>query len=107
MSGGPSGTSQPFAIYNGGTNYYVNDSSTVGDTLTTAVGNNANSGKAPNAPLADIQAVLSEYNPGAGAVIHVDAGTYHDGAQPHADRGQRRAEYCRPDDRNGPAQPEQ
>ncbi|MGA2498773.1 MAG: right-handed parallel beta-helix repeat-containing protein [Tepidisphaeraceae bacterium] len=70
------GTSQPFAIYNGGTDYYVNDSSQVGDTLTTAIGNNANSGKSSSSPVADIQAVLSQYNPGAGATIHVDTGTY-------------------------------
>ncbi|MFI5378942.1 MAG: right-handed parallel beta-helix repeat-containing protein, partial [Tepidisphaerales bacterium] len=70
------GTSPPFAIYNGGTDYYVNDASQAGDAITTAIGNNANSGKAPNAPLADIQAVLTQYNPGAGATIHVDTGTY-------------------------------
>ena len=71
-----SATSTPFAIYNGGTDYYVNDSSQTGDVLTTAVGNNANTGKSPSSPLADIQAVLSQYNPGAGAMIHVDTGTY-------------------------------
>ena len=70
------GTSQPFGIYNGGSDYYVNDSSTTGDLLTTAVGKNTNSGKTPDSPLADIQAVLSEYNPGAGATIHVDTGSY-------------------------------
>ncbi|MFI5378326.1 MAG: right-handed parallel beta-helix repeat-containing protein, partial [Tepidisphaerales bacterium] len=70
------GTSPPFAIYNGGTDYYVNDASQTGDAITTAVGNNANSGKSPNVPLADIQAVLTQYNPGAGATIHVDTGTY-------------------------------
>jgi len=70
-------TSQPFAISNGGTDYYVNDSSQTGDSLTTAIGNNANSGKSPGAPMADIQAVLADYNPGAGDTIHVDAGTYN------------------------------
>ena len=71
-----SATSPRFAIYNGGSDYYVNDSSTVGDTLTTAVGSNSNSGKSPSSPLADVEAVIAEYNPGPGAVIHVDAGTY-------------------------------
>lgn len=70
------GTSGPFAIYNGGADYYVNDSSLAGDSITTASGNSANSGKSPDSPLADIQAVLAQYNPGAGATIHVDAGTY-------------------------------
>jgi parallel beta-helix repeat protein len=71
------GTSQPFFIANSGNAYYVNDSSTTGDVYTTAVGNNANSGKSPSAPMASIEAVINTYHPGAGDTIYVDNGTYN------------------------------
>ena len=73
----PQGVSdQPFQITNAGHDYYVNDNSTTGDAFTTAVGDNANSGKSPAAPMASLQALLNAYRLGAGDVVHVDTGTY-------------------------------
>jgi len=69
-------SSQPFSIAPAGNIYYVNGSSTVGAVYTTAVGNNANNGKTPATPMASIEAVLNDYQPGAGDVIEVDTGTY-------------------------------
>ncbi len=40
-----------FTIASSGIHYYVNDNSTAGDLLTTAVGNNLNSGKSPSEPM--------------------------------------------------------
>src|SRR5690606_41292493 len=51
VDGEPTDTSdQGFLIANAGTAYYVNDGSLAGDEYTTAVGDNANSGKTPDAP---------------------------------------------------------
>ncbi len=73
----PQGVSdQPFQITNAGHDYYVNDNSTAGDAFTTAVGDNANSGKSPAAPMASLQALLNAYSLQAGDVVHVDTGTY-------------------------------
>ena len=71
------GTSQPFLLANGGNNYYVNDGSKAGDQYTTQVGNDANSGKSPDQPLASLAALLRAYPIGPGANIYVDAGTYN------------------------------
>ena len=71
------GTSdEAFLIANGGHDYYVNDASPAGDVFTTAVGNNANSGKTPDRPMATLAALLDAYDLDPGDVIHVDAGTY-------------------------------
>ncbi len=73
----PAGVShQTFLITNAGRNYYINDKSTAGDEYTTAVGNNLNSGKSPDAPLASLQALLHAYRLGARDTVFVDAGTY-------------------------------
>ena len=56
--------------------YYVNASST-GGYYTTAGGDDANDGKTPSTPMASIQAVLNAYDPGSGATIYVDSGTYN------------------------------
>jgi ELWxxDGT repeat protein len=53
--------------------FYVNDSSTTGDTLTTAIGNDNNPGTA-EAPFATIQKAVQEA--GDGSIIYVDAGSY-------------------------------
>ena len=53
ISGAIGGTSQPFLLANGGTNFYVNDASQAGDQYTTAPGNDANSGKSPDQPMAN------------------------------------------------------
>ncbi len=66
----------PFLIVNSGQHFYVNDASTVGDVFTSAIGNNANSGRAPDQPLASIAALLAAYDLDAGDIIHVDAGAY-------------------------------
>ena len=69
-------TPEPFLITNSGHDYYVNDNSKAGDVYTTAVGNNANSGKSPDQPVASLPALLTAYSFGPGDVIHVDTGTY-------------------------------
>ena len=68
--------SQNFQIVNPGTNYYVNDAGTAGDVFTSAVGDNANSGKSPDAPMASLAALLLAYDIDPGDTIYVDAGTY-------------------------------
>ncbi|HZZ44157.1 MAG TPA: right-handed parallel beta-helix repeat-containing protein [Tepidisphaeraceae bacterium] len=83
-------SAQPFTIAPSGVVYYVNDSSTAGDSYTTAIGNNANDGKTPATPMASIEAVINSYHPGVGATIEVDAGTYtlfHAIILPSADTG--------------------
>ncbi len=65
-----------FLLSNSGADYYVNDVSQVGDLLTTAVGNNANTGKSPGSPMSSLAALLAAYDLDAGDVIHVDAGQY-------------------------------
>ena len=57
---------------NGGTDYYVNDSSTVGDVFTSAPGDNAASGKDAAHPMASISALLAAYDLDPGDIIHVD-----------------------------------
>jgi uncharacterized repeat protein (TIGR01451 family) len=70
-------TAESFLVTNNGHDYYVNDNSTAGDVFTTAVGNNANSGKSPDQPVASLPALLTAYTFGPGDVIHVDTGTYN------------------------------
>jgi hypothetical protein len=77
LSGSVTGTSQPFLLANGGTSFYINDGSLAGDQYTTAVGNDANSGKSPDQPLASLAALQRAYPIGAGDTIYVDAGTYN------------------------------
>ncbi len=87
---GTTGVSGSFLIANAGTAFYVNDSSTTGDVYTTAVGNNANSGTSPSAPMASIEAVLNDYQLIPGDTIYVDNGTYtlfHNINIPVADSG--------------------
>ncbi len=73
----PSGLSEgSFMIVNNGDNFYINGSSTVGDVYTTAVGNDANSGKDPAHPMATLAALLQAYTLGAGDIIYVDTGNY-------------------------------
>src|SRR5262249_44681583 len=65
-----------FLVANGGKSYYVNDASTTGDEYATAIGDNANSGKSDDAPMASLAAVLRAYDLRPGDVIYVDTGTY-------------------------------
>ena len=64
----------PILIANAGHDYYINDSSTVGDIFTTSTGNNANSGKSPDQPMASLAALLAAYDLDPGDVVHVDTG---------------------------------
>jgi uncharacterized repeat protein (TIGR01451 family) len=68
---------QAFLIANNGHNYYVNDASQLGDVFTTAVGNDANSGKTPGDPMASLPALLAAYTLGSGDTVYVDTGTYN------------------------------
>ena len=63
-----------------GNSYYVNDSSTEWDYYCTAPGDPGNSGRAPDAPLDSIAAVISRYSLYAGDTIFVDTGIYYIGA---------------------------
>ncbi len=65
-----------FLITNAGHDYYVNDGSSQGDEFTTAAGNNANSGKSPDQPMASLTALLNAYDLEPGDIVHVDAGVY-------------------------------
>ncbi len=68
--------SQKLLLANGGNQYYINDGSRTGDQYTTAVGNDANSGKSANAPMASLAALLRAYPIGPGDTIYIDTGTY-------------------------------
>jgi parallel beta-helix repeat protein len=70
----PSGAAGP------GHAFYVNDGTVIQDDLTTAPGNDANSGIDTAHPKASIQAILNAYSLGAGDVINVDCGTYNLGS---------------------------
>ena len=67
---------RPFLIANGGNQYYINDASLTGDVYTTAVGNDSNTGKSPDQPMADLQALLQVYELGYGDVVYIDTGVY-------------------------------
>ena len=57
--------------------YYINDSSTVGDQYTTAIGDDvANDGKSADKPMATLSALLARYTLGAGDIVDVDTGIY-------------------------------
>src|SRR3972149_2269958 len=67
---------QSFRVANDGHSYYINDGSYDGDEYTTAVGDNANSGKDPAHPMASLSALVRAYDLDAGDVVYVDTGTY-------------------------------
>jgi hypothetical protein len=75
-SGTLTATSQPVLLANGGTQFYIDDSSLTGNQYTTAVGNDANSGKSPDQPMASLAALLRAYPITAGDTIFVDTGNY-------------------------------
>lgn len=73
----PEGVSdRPFMIAPAGQRFYVNDGSLEGDVFTTAVGNDANSGKSPDSPMASLAYLIATYSLGPGDVVHIDAGSY-------------------------------
>lgn len=65
-----------FWIANAGHSYYVNDGDATNDVFTTAVGNNANSGKSPDQPMASMAGLLSVYSFTSADMIYVDTGSY-------------------------------
>ena len=71
------GTSAAFLVAPVSQNFYVNANPTSGGELTTAGGNDANSGTSPDQPMADLAALFNAYTFGPGDVIHVDSGTYN------------------------------
>ena len=66
----------PFLVTNSGRDFFLNDNSAVADVFTTALGNNTNSGKSADQPIASLQALLAAYSFSSGDVIHVDSGNY-------------------------------
>jgi hypothetical protein len=66
-----------FEVVGGGNVFYINDNSSVGDTFTTAFGNDANSGKSPAFPMASLESLLRNYDLNPGDVIYVDSGIYN------------------------------
>ncbi|MEK8024023.1 MAG: NosD domain-containing protein [Candidatus Hydrogenedentota bacterium] len=54
--------------------WYVNDASTTGDSFTSAVGNNGNSGLSPGAPKRDLPALMPLVS--SGDTVYIDAGTF-------------------------------
>ena len=76
ISDGTTGTSNAFLLANSNTTFYVNDGSTIGDQYTTAIGNDANSGKSPDQPLVSLGALLRAYSLTGGDTVDVDTGTY-------------------------------
>ena len=65
-----------FMVAPAGNAYYVNDGSTSGDVYTTAAGNDNNTGKTPDNPMASLAALLNVYKLQPGDVVYVDSGTY-------------------------------
>ncbi len=68
---------QPFLIAPVGNEYFVNDGSRTGDVYTTAIGDNQNSGKAVDQPMASLAALLRVYSLEPGDTVFVDTGQYN------------------------------
>jgi Ca2+-binding RTX toxin-like protein len=76
-AGGVSAVSERgFLVTNSGHDYFINDASTTGDEYTTAIGNDLNSGKTPDAPMASLAALVRAYTLGPGDTVHIDTGSY-------------------------------
>lgn len=74
--GAPSAVSETFSIANAGDDYYINDGSMADDVYTTAIGDDANTGKSADAPMASLNALLDLYDLGPGDTVHMDTGDY-------------------------------
>ena len=74
---GAAATVGGFLVANGGNDYYINDASTANGQYTTAAGDDLNSGKTPDAPMASLAALLRAYALKPGDVVFVDAGNYN------------------------------
>ncbi|MDD5067527.1 MAG: right-handed parallel beta-helix repeat-containing protein [bacterium] len=60
-------------------NYYVNDTSTSGDSWCSAPGSDDNDGLSPGAPMRSLAALLDSYAMCGGSVVYVDKGSYPEG----------------------------
>lgn len=69
-------TDQSFQVASGGTSYFLQSGSSAFE-YSSALGNDNNSGKSPNKPMASIAALLAAYDLDPGDVIYVDPGTYN------------------------------
>lgn len=67
---------QFFSVRNQPFFFYINDNSTTNDVYCTAIGNNANSGLAPDKPMADLNALLARYDLEGGDIVYIDTGVY-------------------------------
>jgi hypothetical protein len=67
---------QFFSVRNQPFFFYINDNSTTNDVYCSAVGNNANSGLAPDQPMADLNALLAKYDLEGGDIVYIDTGVY-------------------------------
>ena len=67
---------QQVGVSGGGARYYVNDGDRNGDVYCTAVGDDANSGLTPAAPMATVTNLLAKYTLGAGDIFYIDTGVY-------------------------------
>ena len=65
-----------FLIANAGSDYFVNDREAADDEYTTALGDNTNSGKNADAPMASLRGLLAAYDLDAGDTVFVDTGSY-------------------------------
>ncbi|MEK8022767.1 MAG: NosD domain-containing protein [Candidatus Hydrogenedentota bacterium] len=61
------------------TTWFVNDTSTVGDSFTTSVGAAGNTGVTPNSPKRHVQEVMVLWKDGD--IVYLDAGIHNEGAQ--------------------------
>ncbi len=68
---------KPFLTTNAGRSFYVDDAFNDGDQYTPgAIGDNLNSGKTADRPMASLEALLRAYKLQAGDVVYVDTGNY-------------------------------
>ena len=65
-----------FNYRNGAYNFYVNDTSTVGDVYCTAIGSDANLGVSPGSPMLTLHTLINTYKLGPGDRVYVDTGLY-------------------------------
>lgn len=56
--------------------YYVNDASTAGDVYTSELGHDDNTGTAPNAPMATLNALVAKHSLQPGDTVYIDTGEY-------------------------------
>ncbi|MBL4888925.1 MAG: right-handed parallel beta-helix repeat-containing protein [Candidatus Lindowbacteria bacterium] len=63
--------------------WYVNDTSTVGDSFTTAVGNDANSGTSPATPKLTLNSIFPQLT--SGDTVYIDKGTFSESVSINTD----------------------